>query len=619
MSKEKRRSDPSTRRPEPQGQDEMQRMLSRRRRSAILVLLLLFAGVGGAAGAAYFHLFDPDEALGGLLGWGAVLAVGLAISLGWSIDHIPWLRTKQRDPRLADIRNWQALKVVSILLNLLLLLTLVFLIFTILGRAGLLPYPEDAGLARIGSILAVALAGIAAMTYFQAMRNDLELDRTMAIALAHVVTLLMAFGAASFAVVGNLTPGTQSLVFLVAWSLVALDLFLTRSIPNLYTLAADKRKAYHGAAYLSKSKAVVYPIMVAFALLVVMFLVILAAGPGAERAAEAAQASPLVAGIVGGVLLAGIATVVVARRLARQEDRPELYQQGASVEEARGRLLLMISLGLGTMGAIAAGLVFAGQGGIVSKSWWVDIFAAAILMGMGPYGFYAVHENRRIRALEDRFPDFLRDIASSHRGGLTLSASVTVAARGDYGALTPYVQRMSDQMTWNVPFGQSLTWMADQVRTRLVRRAVYLILEADRSGGGTADVLYAASRDARELKKMEVDRRIAMSLYAIVIHITFGVFLLVAAIMFQQFVPQIVAAAQATAGTGSQLPGNFGPSSADTEVADYRAFYYLAALVQGVGSGLVAGIMSTGRAVLGLSHAFIMVSLSFLTFTVLLL
>ena len=50
---------------------------------------------------------------------------------------------------------------------------------------------------------------------------------------------------------------------------------------------------------------------------------------------------------------------------------------------------------------------------------------------------------------------FLRDVAASHRGGLTLTASVQIAAKGEYGELTPEIRKMADQLSWNVPFNEA--------------------------------------------------------------------------------------------------------------------------------------------------------------------
>jgi flagellar protein FlaJ len=582
---------------------------ARRRRVTIAVLALTAIGMLLLTAATVWRLAAGGDAF---VDWAAVLALGLAISVGWGLDHIPGARSHDAS---AEIRRWQVLKVLAILLNALVLLAILVLAGSLIAKAGF-GAGQDA-MHGIATMLAWALGAITVATFIQALRNDLELDRSMAVALAHVVTILLAFGAATFAVISG--GEDAPLILLVAWSLVALDLFLTRGVPNIYTLLSDPRAGYKGRAYLGRSKSVFLPIAVAFALLLTVFLVVLAVGQGAEDAAGAIQASPLTAVIAVTVTAAAIATVVIARRLAREEDKPELYHRAARQEEMRGRLLLWVSLTLGTLGALLAGIVLSGRGGVISTTWWVDILAAAVLLTVGPYGFYAAYEDRRVRALEERLPDFLRDIAASHNGGLTLMASVRVAARGDYGALSPYVQRMADQMTWNVSFEQSLQWLAEQMRTPLVARTVHLILEADRSGGGTADVLLAAARDARELKKMETDRRISLGLYTLVIHITFGVFLLVAAVLYHQFIPAIAAAGDAATPTTDALtnvPSVLQPGH--TDLAEYRAFYYVAALVQAVGGGLVAGLMTTGRAKLGLQHAFIMTALAFIVFTFLL-
>jgi len=153
-----------------------------------------------------------------------------------------------------------------------------------------------------------------------------------------------------------------------------------------------------------------------------------------------------------------------------------------------------------------------------------------------------------------------------------------------------------------------------------VQRAVSLILEANRSGGATTDVLLAAARDAREIKTLEQDRRINMSLYTVVIYVTFFVFLGVTAVLYSQFVPQLVASSHAAQDAAARAGGGNipGVTSGGLNLKDFQLFYFMAALMQGLGDGIVAGMMGSGKAVLGLRHSFIMVMLSYVTFVFLL-
>jgi flagellar protein FlaJ len=296
-----------------------------------------------------------------------------------------------------------------------------------------------------------------------------------------------------------------------------------------------------------------------------------------------------------------------------EEAALRLAQPRLTERQRRQRVVLWASLSASAVLLVLAGLAWLA---VLPPALGYHFACWALLAGLGPPGFHAHREQVRVRRLEEHFPDFLRDIASSHKGGLTLHHAASIAARGSYGELTPEVRKMADQLAWNLSFADALQRFAQRVDTPLVQRAVSLILQADRSGGNTADVLLAAARDAREIKTLERERRATMGLYTVVVYITFLVFLAVAAILYARFVPQIVAssmAAQVVA--GGEVAGL---TSDSLTLAQYRLFYFTAALVQAVGDGLVAGVLGTGRVISGLRHSFVMVLLTYVAFALLL-
>jgi flagellar protein FlaJ len=295
---------------------------------------------------------------------------------------------------------------------------------------------------------------------------------------------------------------------------------------------------------------------------------------------------------------------------------PPLFRPPRNLRQMRRKLVLGSSL-LGATLLMVPGFVLAAGIALpgLPPTAWVHLVCIGALAGLGPYGFYMSREARRIRGIEERFADFLRDVASGHQGGLTLPASVMVAARGEYGPLTPEVQKMAEQLSWNLPFTEALERFAERVDTPLVRRAVNLVLQANRSGGSAIEVLLAASRDAREIKSLENERRLTMSLYTVVIYITYFVFLGVAAVLYASFVPKLVAASEAAQATQLGAGAVAGIGGATLSLRDFQVFYFMAAIMQGLGDGIVAGLMGTGRAVLGLKHSFLMVLVAYLTFT----
>lgn len=238
----------------------------------------------------------------------------------------------------------------------------------------------------------------------------------------------------------------------------------------------------------------------------------------------------------------------------------------------------------------------------------VDVLALGAFFAVAPLGFHAAHQAKEIRRLEARFPDFLRDLAANRRAGIPLSASVQLAAEADYGALSPEVERMAAQLSWNVPFDEVVERFAERVRTPLVERACSLILEAEYSGGRMTDVLDAVSRDVRALQALKNERRSAMAMYTIVVYMTFLVFLGVAAMLYWRFLPELLIAQDVPA-LGGAVTG------ARVTLEDYRQFFYVASLVQALGGGLLAGVLAFDRYGPGLRHAAVMMGMAIVVFS----
>lgn len=257
------------------------------------------------------------------------------------------------------------------------------------------------------------------------------------------------------------------------------------------------------------------------------------------------------------------------------------------------------------MGLVMLGLPLPGLGPFGP----VDVLAVGALVAVTPVGFHAAREAKRVRLLEERFPDFLRDLAANRRAGIPLSASVELAADADYGALSPEVERMAAQLSWNVPFDEVVERFSERVRTPLVERACTLILEAEYSGGRITDVLDAVSRDVRALQALKNERRSAMAMYTVVVYLTFLVFLGVAAMLYWRFLPELLVAQDVPA-LGDAVSG------VGVSLEDYRQFFYVASLVQALGGGLLAGMLSYHKYGPGLRHAAVMMGMAFVVFSV---
>jgi len=245
----------------------------------------------------------------------------------------------------------------------------------------------------------------------------------------------------------------------------------------------------------------------------------------------------------------------------------------------------------------------------LSKKNAIDFAIFAILSSIGPFGFYETMLAKRINNIEERFPEFLRDLAESRKAGMTMTRAVEMAARGDYGYLTPEIKQMHVQISWGMSFSDALRRFGNRIKTPLVQRTTTMVVKASEAGGKIADVIEAAARNVREIKILQRERKTEMQLYLMIIYISFFVFLAVIVALAGMFLPELV---KATEAAGSANLG--GGEGAGLSLEDYEFIYICTALSQAVGSGIVAGALSEGKALPGLRHGTIMVIVTYIVF-----
>jgi len=223
----------------------------------------------------------------------------------------------------------------------------------------------------------------------------------------------------------------------------------------------------------------------------------------------------------------------------------------------------------------------------------IDYVIFGLVSLMLPYGLYGRRRDQIRARVEDKFPDFLRDLAEYWKGGLSMTVAIQTLAKGEYGNLNDEVNKMASQISWGISFGEVLDMFTERVTSPIVTRAVRMVDEANRAGGRISDILLAASFDAREIKALETERRQEVGSYVTVIYASFFVYLGIILVLASTFIPAIVDSAAATGSTGTMSIGNLTIREMN-EVWISTIFLY-SLIVQGIGNGLAAGFMSNGR------------------------
>ena len=241
----------------------------------------------------------------------------------------------------------------------------------------------------------------------------------------------------------------------------------------------------------------------------------------------------------------------------------------------------------------------------------LDFVVFGVLGCIGPIGFYSHVKARRKKEVENRLPDFLRDISISSASGMTVYDAIRTAAEGDYGALTSELKMMAAQLSWGIPVNEALTNFAKRVNTNEVKRLAITINKALEIGGNTAAVFNAAAKEIDQIKRVERQRRIEMSMYSIVIFISFFVFLAVIIIINTTIFSAIYDLQDDLAGKaiGAIRIAQINP-------ATVRDMFFVFVFIQSLGGGLLGGFMMEGNLSSGVRQAFVLVLVSLVIFKV---
>ena len=229
---------------------------------------------------------------------------------------------------------------------------------------------------------------------------------------------------------------------------------------------------------------------------------------------------------------------------------------------------------------------------IVPPSLFGIFVGIAVMVAFIPYSAVTYRANQRLLHIEDSLPAFLRDIAEAKKTGMTLPQAVYKSSRVDYGALTPEVKRMANQISWGVPFAEVLGRFSRRAKSNFIRRSIAIIVEAERSGGAIAETLDAVARDARLIKESEKERVTRLSQQAMIMYAIFFLFLAIVIALQKLMIPLVTA-------------GGFSVATQDPEsvLSFYRVIFFSMIVIQGIFSGLLAGQISEGSIVVGLKHS----------------
>lgn len=298
----------------------------------------------------------------------------------------------------------------------------------------------------------------------------------------------------------------------------------------------------------------------------------------------------------------------------------------------------------------------------------IILMMLGILVGVMPYGLISFFKNRAVTEIESQFPSFLKDLAESKRGGMTILKSFESARDTDYGRLNDEVIKIHNQLTWGIPFPDVMNRFSKRMdESAVIQESISIIIQSFRSGGDVTDTIQSVAEDASMLRDVLQDKDsklrqqlfIIYIIYFLFIGITSGTYFMMAELMglgtdatgamsgMSQIMGEGGGSGGAGGGGGGGIPNfcgdniapaepfcqvalvfNFVPDNVSeigfnnpwvqeygyAQMAYYKSLLFTILIIQGIAIAALAGQVSEGTPAAGIKHGLILLPVAFVAF-----
>ncbi|MCK4496603.1 MAG: type II secretion system F family protein [Candidatus Aenigmarchaeota archaeon] len=260
-----------------------------------------------------------------------------------------------------------------------------------------------------------------------------------------------------------------------------------------------------------------------------------------------------------------------------------------------------------------------------------NLIIISIFITITPYFVYRYSKFLWLKAIENQFPNLVRDLADSARSGMSMPEAIKIATRANYGKLTEEVKKMNNRLSWGTPFLRVLEIFGDKLKdSKLITEELKIIRQSYESGGDIPSTLDSVSKDMLMVKEAEAERSSMVKQHILLMYGIFFMFLGIAVMIVNVMVPMIESQPGAAQGGAlgfsfvnpcegmkmfpcdlfSGIGSMFGVPP--TAVASYYiALFFSVIIIQGLCIGLITGQLGEGSIIAGTKHSLIMVFSAF--------
>jgi flagellar protein FlaJ len=278
----------------------------------------------------------------------------------------------------------------------------------------------------------------------------------------------------------------------------------------------------------------------------------------------------------------------------------------------------IISAILISVGVLSDNQVVRGNGVIIS------VFLIVI-----PLILFKYERQRTLKEIEEKFPNFLRDVTESIRSGMPFHKAILIASKLEYGKLTKEVKKMANQISWGLPLDKVLDQFTEKVKkSKKLYVSLKVLRESYLTGGEIVSTLESVIDNLNILEDSEKEKKSLLNEYVVLMYAISFVFVGILIAINRLMVPVFEVATSTPEAMGLSNPCENNPniicaiysipSRYIFKVKDpygigayYLSIFFFMSVIVAIACGLVAGQISENSLIMGLVHSAIMTTVIF--------
>ncbi len=237
---------------------------------------------------------------------------------------------------------------------------------------------------------------------------------------------------------------------------------------------------------------------------------------------------------------------------------------------------------------------------IASLQFWLDI----------------LRENKRQREIELKFIEFVRALVETVRSGIPIPKAILSVSKADYGALSPYIKKLANQIEWGIPLHDALKNFSFDSGNKVIKRSIAIVIEAEESGGNIDQVLQSVSNSVVQIRRLKDDRKSEVYSQLVQGYFVFFIFIGTMLVLQIYLLPQLTDIADVLVGfKGGSFESLLSGTEEKGSTINMSTLFIWLILIQGFFAGVMIGKFSEGELKAGLKHSLILMIVGYIVFT----